>query len=133
MNNLVATFESLSDENRLRILNLLIASPRLCVMDLERVLGLPQTRISRHLAYLRNRNMVTAHREGTWMVYELGGIFLQNPGLKQTLRSMFSGSEQYLSDIERLLEDLDENAVSALKDADPETVGQVIENCCNLA
>ncbi|MBU4034431.1 MAG: metalloregulator ArsR/SmtB family transcription factor, partial [Proteobacteria bacterium] len=45
-------FKALSEEPRLRILALLL-SGELCVCDLMAVLQLPQSTISRHLAYLR--------------------------------------------------------------------------------
>lgn len=52
-------FRAFSDRTRLRILNLLKPG-ELCVCDLVRVLGHPQPKISRHLAYLRKAGLVTA-------------------------------------------------------------------------
>lgn len=132
MKNVLSLFEALADENRLRIVNLLIASPELCVADLERVLNIPQTRVSRHLAYLRNRDIVSAKRNGTFMLYSLSGDFLKEPSLKSTLRSMFAKSERCLTDIELLLEGLDDNNIAALREASAETIEAVIENCCNI-
>lgn len=64
-------FKALSDEIRLRIINLLQASGELCVCDLMAVLDLPQSTVSRHLAYLRNANLVVDQRKGVWMYYQL--------------------------------------------------------------
>ncbi|HEX9779019.1 MAG TPA: metalloregulator ArsR/SmtB family transcription factor, partial [Geopsychrobacteraceae bacterium] len=50
-------FKALSDETRLRILALLQAG-ELCVCDLMAILDLPQSTVSRHLAYLRNAGLV---------------------------------------------------------------------------
>jgi ArsR family transcriptional regulator len=133
MKNILSIFESLADENRLRIINLLVAAPELCVIDFERVLKIPQTRVSRHLAYLRNRDIVTTERKGTWVYYSLSGIFTDEPTFKSTLRSMFSKSDQCLTDIELLLEGLDDNNIAALREADEETLEFVIKNCCSLA
>jgi len=63
-------FRAFSDRTRLRILNLL-RSGELCVCDLVRVIGAPQPKISRHLAYLRKARLVTARKEGLWMHYKL--------------------------------------------------------------
>ena len=63
-------FRAFSDRTRLRILNLLKAG-ELCVCDLVRVIGVPQPKVSRHLAYLRKAGLVTARREGLWMYYKL--------------------------------------------------------------
>ena len=69
---LVKIYECLCDETRLRILNLLGGGP-LCVCDIQRVLGEPQVKVSKHLAYLRTRGMVTVRREANWMIYSLPG------------------------------------------------------------
>ncbi len=63
-------FKALADETRLRILALLV-SGELCVCDLLVILQLPQSTVSRHLAYLRNSGLVQDRREGVWMYYRL--------------------------------------------------------------
>lgn len=63
-------FKALSDETRLRILSLL-ARGELCVCDLMAILDLPQSTVSRHLAYLRNAGLVEDRRQGVWMFYRL--------------------------------------------------------------
>ena len=67
---LVRIYECLCDVTRLRILNLLAQGP-LCVCHFQKVLGEPQVKISKHLAYLRTRGLVKVERDGNWMVYEL--------------------------------------------------------------
>jgi ArsR family transcriptional regulator len=63
-------FRAFSDRTRLRLLNLLRGGER-CVCDLVNALGLPQSKISRHLAYLRKAGLVRARKEGLWMHYSL--------------------------------------------------------------
>ncbi len=63
-------FKALSDETRLRILALLQMG-ELCVCDLMAILDLPQSTVSRHLAYLRNNGLVSDRRRGIWMFYRL--------------------------------------------------------------
>jgi ArsR family transcriptional regulator, arsenate/arsenite/antimonite-responsive transcriptional repressor len=63
-------FRAFSDRTRLRILHLLKGG-ELCVCDLVRVIGSPQPKVSRHLAYLRRAGLVTARKDGLWMHYEL--------------------------------------------------------------
>lgn len=63
-------FKALSDETRLRILALL-SEGELCVCDLMAVLDLPQSTVSRHLAYLRHTGLVEDRRQGVWMYYRL--------------------------------------------------------------
>jgi ArsR family transcriptional regulator len=68
--DLVRIHECLCDRTRLRIMNLLLDGP-LCVCHLQEVLREPQVKVSRHLAYLRRRDLLAAERCGQWMIYRL--------------------------------------------------------------
>lgn len=67
---LLSIYKCLCDETRLRILNLLSVSP-LCVCHIQSALRKSQVVISQHLAYLRERDLVTGHRYQSWMIYSL--------------------------------------------------------------
>ena len=71
MKHLAQTLKALSDPIRLRIILLLQTEGELCVCDLMAVLNLPQSTISRHLAYLKRSCWVDTRREGVWMHYQL--------------------------------------------------------------
>jgi ArsR family transcriptional regulator len=71
MKHLAQTLKALSDPIRLRIVLLLQAEGELCVCDLMAVLGLPQSTVSRHLAYLKRSCWVDTRRQGLWMYYTL--------------------------------------------------------------
>ena len=71
MKHLAQTIKALSDPIRLRIILLLQAEGELCVCDLMEVLKLPQSTVSRHLAYLKRSCWVDIRREGVWMYYSL--------------------------------------------------------------
>lgn len=64
-------FESLSDATRRRILALLLGQGELCVCELVSALDMPQPKISRHLAVMREAGLTTMRREGTWIYYRL--------------------------------------------------------------
>lgn len=68
--DLIQIYECFCDRTRLRILNLLAQSP-LCVCHFQDILAEPQVKVSKHLAYLRERGMVFAEREQNWMIYSL--------------------------------------------------------------
>jgi ArsR family transcriptional regulator len=70
--DLVQIYQCLCDRTRLRILYLLTQSP-LCVCHFQDILGEPQVKISKHLAYLRSRGMVTTEKEQNWVIYSLPG------------------------------------------------------------
>lgn len=63
-------FKALADETRLRILALLLEG-ELCVCEIMAALELPQSTVSRHLAYLRNSGWLQDRRMGVWMYYRL--------------------------------------------------------------
>jgi len=71
MKQVASVFKALSDEARLRIISLLLFSGELCVCDIESVMKFTQTKVSRHLAYLRRVGLVDARRHGLWMLYSI--------------------------------------------------------------
>jgi ArsR family transcriptional regulator, arsenate/arsenite/antimonite-responsive transcriptional repressor len=90
-------FAAFSDPTRLRILHLL-RDCEVCVGDLVTILEMPQSTISRHLAYLRRSALVAARKSGLWIYYSLapattefhrklldclGACFLDVPELKK--------------------------------------------------
>jgi ArsR family transcriptional regulator len=76
-------FQALGDTTRLRLLNLM-GGQEVCVCYFVEILGGPQPKISRHLAYLRNAGIVSARREGKWMHYRI--VMPPHIGASQVLR-----------------------------------------------
>ena len=64
---------ALGDPVRLRIVSLLAAAPggSACGCELESPLGLSQPTVSHHLRILREAGLVTGHREGRWVHYQV--------------------------------------------------------------
>ena len=63
-------FRALADSTRLRLINLM-AEQEVCVCYFTEEIGVPQPKISRHLAYLRRAGLVASRREGKWMHYRI--------------------------------------------------------------
>ena len=63
-------FKALADATRLRILGLLLTG-EVCVCHIHESLRIPQSKASRHLAYLRRSALVETRREGPWVHYRL--------------------------------------------------------------
>ena len=76
-------FQALGDTTRLRLLNIM-GEQEVCVCYFVEILGGPQPKISRHLAYLRNAGIVSARREGKWMHYRI--VMPPHIGASQMLR-----------------------------------------------
>ena len=68
-------FHALSDETRLRLLELLRAGEQ-CVCDLTDSLDTGQSRLSFHLKVLKDAGLVTDRREGRWVYYALDAAAL---------------------------------------------------------
>jgi ArsR family transcriptional regulator len=66
----IELFKAFADPVRVRLLNLLVDG-EVCVCHLHAALGLPQSTVSRHLAYLRKRGLVVGRKEGLWVHYRL--------------------------------------------------------------
>ena len=68
--SLVQIYQCLCDETRLRILHLL-REGELCVCHFQEILGEPQVKISKHLAYLRKNGLVESRKDANWVIYRL--------------------------------------------------------------
>ena len=68
--NIELLFKALGDQTRLRLIKLL-ADDEVCVCSCVDVLKTHQSKISRHLAYLRRAGLVSARRDGKWVYYRL--------------------------------------------------------------
>lgn len=64
-------YKSLAEETRLRLLLLLQGGHEYCVCDLMHALDMPQSTVSRHLAYLKRCGWLQDRRGGVWMYYSL--------------------------------------------------------------
>ncbi len=107
---LEAYFKGLGDANRLRMLHLLLYG-ELCGCDIQYVLELTQSNVSRHLTYLKHAGLVTDRREGLRVFYRL--VDAGASGLKplfEFLRSAFAGDGIFQNDLVRLRRAVKEGA-----------------------
>jgi ArsR family transcriptional regulator len=70
LRQLARLFQALSDETRLRILEMLRSGEH-CVCDLTGALDAQQSRLSFHLRTLKEAGLVTDRRAGRWSYYAL--------------------------------------------------------------
>lgn len=71
MNRLARIFKALSDETRLTIMGLVFRHGHLCVCEVEQILGISQSKASRHLRYLRGAGVLEDARDGLIVNYRL--------------------------------------------------------------
>lgn len=100
MEKLLDSLKALSDETRLRILNLLYEK-ELCVCDIMEALKISQAKASRHLIYLKNAELVKDRKHAQWVYYSLAideRIKFIDSLVYDNLRTL----ELYQNDIENL-------------------------------
>jgi ArsR family transcriptional regulator, arsenate/arsenite/antimonite-responsive transcriptional repressor len=71
MREVAAVLKALSDETRLKMLGLLFEEGEMCVCDFVEVLGITQSKASRHLRYMVNAGLLADRREGVWSYYRV--------------------------------------------------------------
>lgn len=95
-------FKALADANRLRMLNLL-AIGELCGCDIQIVLQLTQSNVSRHLSYLKHAGLVADRREGYRIFYTLADCTRgELKPLFDFLHTIFSHDQEFQDDVVRL-------------------------------
>jgi ArsR family transcriptional regulator len=103
MRDLVKALKTLSDETRLRILNVLLER-ECCVCEVMQALEISQTRASRNLSMLYDAGFLKVRREGLWAIYSVDyeGMKKCCPDLVEAVRKGLDDSEIVALDMERL-------------------------------
>ena len=128
MTNLASVFKALSDESRLRILNLLLHSGELCVCDIERVLGCTQTKVSRHLGYLSRIGLVNDRRQGLWMLYSIANAHNnEQRDILDFLAGLLKSNEVAQKDVKRLAGNIRKGCCATYLVVKPKIIPSTIE------
>lgn len=103
MKDLIKTYKALSDESRLRVLNLLFER-ECCVCEVEQVLDISQSKASRILGTLYDVGFLNLRKEGLWSLYSIDweGMEENLKGILGAARKGFTGNQQMEADRERL-------------------------------
>lgn len=64
-------FKVLADETRLRCLAIIAIHQEVCVCEIVHALGLPQSKISRHLSIMKLNNIIRQRKKGQWALYSM--------------------------------------------------------------
>ncbi|MCL5772299.1 MAG: metalloregulator ArsR/SmtB family transcription factor [Actinobacteria bacterium] len=71
LNKIIKVIKALSDESRIRIVNLLKTKDEICVCELTEIINLSQPTISSHLKKLYEAEIIDFKKEGLWVNYYL--------------------------------------------------------------
>jgi ArsR family transcriptional regulator len=92
MREVTKFLRALSDESRLRVLNLL-QERECCVCEVMQVMGISQSKASRILSALHDVGLLTLRRDGRWALYAIN-----EKGIKSYEREVLTGILQGLRD-----------------------------------
>lgn len=103
MENLIKVMKALSDETRLRILNVLLER-ECCVCEVMQALDISQSRASRNLGILQDAGFLKARRDGAWMYYAVNGEAVDSgvASFVGVLKNLFASNQALAGDRERL-------------------------------
>src|SRR5512136_2894219 len=103
MRDLVKASKALSDETRLRILNLLLER-ECCVCEVMQALQISQTRASRNISFLHDAGFLKLHKDGLWSLYSIDETDMDEymTGLVESVRKAMASNKLAAIDRERL-------------------------------
>jgi len=103
MRETIRTFKALSDETRLRILNILLEK-ECCVCEVIQALDISQTRASRNLAALYDAGFLKLRKDGLWSLYSIDRDEMNEHlvDLVQAVTKALKGNKTLEQDRERL-------------------------------
>ena len=103
MRDLVKAFKALSDETRLRILNILLER-ECCVCEVMQALDISQTRASRNLSALYDAGFLKLRKDGLWSIYSIDreGMKKYLPDLVEAVTKGLGGNKLAQKDRGRL-------------------------------
>lgn len=102
LKSIAVVLKALSDETRLRMVNLLHEKDELCVCDFVNVLKITQTKASRHLSYLKNAGIVSDRRQSQWVFYSILKKKNNTAFMELLITECLRKEKQYTSDLLKL-------------------------------
>jgi len=103
MRDLVKVYKALSDESRLRVLNLILER-ECCVCEVMQALEISQSKASRILSALYDVGFLKLRKDGLWSLYSFDweemDVHLKD--ILEATRRAFEGNKQMEMDRERL-------------------------------
>ena len=103
MQDLIKAIKALSNETRLRILNLLLER-ECCVCEVMQALDISQTRASRNLNALYDAGFLKLRKDGLWSLYSIDkeGMEEYYSDLVHAMKTALEGNKLVDADRERL-------------------------------
>jgi len=103
MRNFIRSVKVLSDETRVRILNLILQR-ECCVCEVIEVLDISQTRASRNLGMLYDAGFLKHRKDGLWSHYSIDAEGMEQYHLEliEAVKTALKGNQTIEQDLTRL-------------------------------
>lgn len=96
---MIELFKVLGDENRLRIVQLLMKQA-LCVCEIETLLEMKQSNVSRHLNKLKQSNVIVFSKRGQWVYYQISKSFISEyKNIVEEINRYFKETPVFVGDL----------------------------------
>lgn len=100
--SIVEILKVISDNNRLRILNLLYVK-ELCVCELEYLLGISQSNLSKHLRLMSDADFLESRRQNKFAYYKIKeSVFIDHPFLIAIFETELKKEESLMAELNKL-------------------------------
>jgi ArsR family transcriptional regulator len=98
---MIDKFKALSDLSRLRLLNIIFQA-ELCVCEIEVMLEMSQTNVSRHIAKLKSAGFMESYKDAQWTHFRIDPeLQKKHTDLSNYLKDRFSKEEPFITDVKR--------------------------------
>ena len=101
MSKITELYKTLSDETRVRIINL-IYKQDLCVCELVEILNLTQPKISKHIAKFRQIGLVNTERSEQFVYYKFNHENNMYESVVSNMIKLISTEKQFRDDLEKM-------------------------------
>jgi ArsR family transcriptional regulator len=99
---LIKVLKALGDPTRIKIVKILRHRSKMCVCELQYVLGMPQPGVSKHLKVLENAGIVEPERDGMWVNYSLSDGKM-GVNFEQALKSILNWVDEDENEVAQLI------------------------------
>lgn len=99
---IVDVLKLISDQNRLRILNILYRREKICVCVLEDILELNQSNLSRHLNKLKKAKIIIGEKRSQWVDYSISHEFLDSHRFLKEILDERMDEDLFIEDLNKV-------------------------------
>jgi ArsR family transcriptional regulator len=102
LKKIIKILKALSDESRIRIVNLLKAKNGICVCEITEIINLSQPTISSHLKKLEEAGIINYKKDGLWVNYYLNKMDSESMELVGLITRIIEKDPETRKDLQKI-------------------------------